>query len=131
MKKITLSVWVLLVFLLTAESCKKSPGYGGLAQITGKVYVYDYNTNNILEAEGYTADVNVYISADDQPGQLDDVGTDINGAFRFDGLRKGKYTVWVFEDCDTCTENKRVVKQLVTIEKNNAKIELSDFKIKI
>lgn len=122
---------MLLVFLLTAESCKKAPGYGGLAQITGKVYVYDYNTNNILEAEGYTADVNVYISADDQPGQLDDVGTDINGAFRFDGLRKGKYTVWVFEDCDTCTENKRVVKQLVTIEKNNAKIELSDFKIKI
>jgi len=131
MKKITLSVWVLLVFILTAESCKKSPGYGGLAQITGKVYVYDYNTNNVLEAEGYTADVNVYISADDQPGQLDDVATDINGAFRFDGLRKGKYTVWVFEDCDTCTENKRVIKQLVSIEKNNAKIELSDFKIKI
>lgn len=131
MKKITLSVWLLLCFLITWTSCKKSPGYGGLAQITGKVYVYDYNANNILEAEGYTADINVFISANNQPGQLDDVGTDINGAYLFDGLRKGKYTIWVFEDCDTCTENKRVVKQEVTIEKNNAVIELPDFKIKI
>lgn len=131
MMKFSMGITALLCFLLTSTSCKKSPGYGGLATITGKVYVYDYNTSNVLEAEGYTSDMNVYISADDIPGQLDNVGTDINGAYLFDGLRKGHYTVWVFDNCDSCTDNKLVVKQSVNIEKNNAEIVLPDFKIKI
>ncbi len=131
MMKRTFGITMMLCLLVAWTSCKKTPGYGGLATITGKVYVYDYNNSNVLEAEGYTGDVNVFLSADDYPGQLDDVGTDFNGAYRFEGLRKGRYTVWVFEDCDTCTDNKRVIKQSVNIEKNNAEIELPDFKIKI
>jgi hypothetical protein len=131
MMKNTLSIVMLLCLLSAWTSCKKAPGYGGLASIIGKVYVYDYNNSNVLEAEGYTADMDVYISTEETPGQLDKVGTDINGAYLFDGLRKGSYTVWVFEDCDKCTDNKQVVKQSVNIEKNNSRIELPDFKIKI
>lgn len=116
---------------IIVSSCKKQPGYGGLATVTGRVYVYDYNNSNILEAEGYTGDINVFLNADDTPGLLDDISTDFDGYYRFDGLRKGKYTVWVFEDCDTCTDNKRVIKQSFEIKKNNEEISIPDFKIKI
>ncbi|MBU3677262.1 MAG: carboxypeptidase regulatory-like domain-containing protein [Chitinophagaceae bacterium] len=120
-----------ILFLLGCFACKKEPGYGGLATITGRVYVYDYNPSNVLEAEGYTGDVSVFLKADDFPGVLDDVNTDYNGYYRFDGLRKGKYTIWVFEDCDTCTDNKRVVKQSFEVTQQKAEISLPDFKIKI
>lgn len=123
-------ITVILLFV-GVSACKKEPGYGGLATVTGRVYVYDYNQSNVLEGEGYTGDWNVYIKADDRPGQLDDISTDLNGYFQFEGLRKGKYTIWVFEDCDTCTDNKRAVKQLIEIKKNNEDIVLPDFKIKI
>lgn len=113
------------------SACKKEPGYGGLATVSGRVYVYDYTPSNVLEAEGYTGDVKVFLNADNQIGVIDDVNTDYNGYFRFEGLRKGKYTLWVFEECDTCTDNKRVIKQSFEVDKNKAEIVLPDFKIKM
>ena len=112
-------------------SCEKEPGFGGLASISGKVYSYDYNTSNQLEAEGYTGDIEVYIAADGSDQVLERARTDFKGAFVFRELRRGTYNVWVFSECDKCTDNKEAVVRKVVIKSNKENMVLEDFAVKI
>lgn len=121
-----------IIFVLSFISCTKEAGFGGLASIEGKVYAYDYTPNSgIIEAEGYTADMKVVISVLGSGTILDEVKTDLNGAFKFDKLRKGTYQIWTFTECDTCTNNEDPVIQSTEITDRKENIILPDFVINI
>jgi len=86
-----------LIFIgsLIMISCKKGAGEGGKATITGKIFATNYNAT--LKADsGLIGDYKVYINYGDETGISNDVSTDYNGVFKFNYLRKGKYTVWVY-----------------------------------
>lgn len=118
--------------ILFLFSCSKEAGFGGLSSISGKVYAKDYTPNSgIIEAEGYTADMKVYISVEGSGFILQDTRTDLGGSYKFDGLRKGKYQVWTFTECDTCTNNQEAVIQTIEIKDRKEDAVLSDFFINI
>jgi hypothetical protein len=128
------SFTLLLILLFSTaifNACEKEPGFGGLAEISGKVYVFDYNPEGILVAEGYTGDIEVYIGVDGQQGVLERVRTSFDGTFRFRELRKGTYDIWVFSDCDSCTDNKEPIIQKTVVSSNRQKITLEDFRIRL
>lgn len=117
--------------LLCISSCEKEPGFGGLATISGKVYAYDYNPQGILIGEGYTGDLEVFISVEGQPGVLDRIRTSFDGSYLFSRLRKGTYVVWVFSYCNNCPDNQEPIKKTVRVTSNREKIILEDFRIRI
>lgn len=124
--KILLGIITISIFLVT---CKKVPGEGGLASITGKVYAKDYDINGFLVGEGYIADEKVYISYGDHTTIDNDVNTSYTGEFKFDFLQKGKYTLFVYSKCDTCDLGTRAEIQTVEITGRKQEINLADFNI--
>ena len=96
MKKLHLLL-ILSIFLIF-NSCKKEPGQGGNASITGSVFVKDYDKKTLTIAYGshVGVDYDVYIVYGDGPGYSDKTKTDINGEYSFKYLRKGKYTVYIY-----------------------------------
>jgi hypothetical protein len=121
--------WIIACFCLFA--CEKEPGFGGLASVTGRVYAYDYTPTGVLEGEGYTGDIDVFIKVEGDTKELERVRTDLDGSFSFTELRKGTYIIWVYSFCDECTNNQEAFTQTITIEKNKDHIVLEDFKIDI
>lgn len=90
------SIFVLFAFI---TACAKEAGPGGTSSITGKVLVRDYNANFTTLIETYYAtDEEVFIVYGDDPVYGDKTTTNYDGTFRFDYLRKGNYTVFVYSD---------------------------------
>ncbi|MBP6455507.1 MAG: hypothetical protein KA275_02155 [Chitinophagaceae bacterium] len=118
-----------LIILISFLSCKKQPGFGGRATISGKVYAIDYNKNWIKISEGYMNDCKVFISIDGETGVLDDVRTDVNGNFKIENLRKGTYNVWVNTRCDTCVNDQKPLIKNIVVEGNKDEINVEEFKI--
>lgn len=102
---ISLSIAILIAFVAFAfTSCEKPAGEGGNATITGSVWVRNYNstfTSFISEYAGVKEDV--YIVYGDNVGYDDKVETDYFGYYRFNYLRPGKYTIYVFSEDSTLT----------------------------
>ena len=119
------------VITVCIYSCEKEPGFGGLATVAGKVYAFDYNPEGNLTGEGYTGDVEVFISVEGQPGVLDRIRTSFDGSYIFTQLRKGTYVIWVFSSCDSCIDNQEPIKQIVEISSNRQRITLEDFRIRL
>ncbi len=95
MKKIHLMLPAIL--LTAALSCKKNPGTGGDASITGKVYVKHYNsTFSNLIASYYGPDIYVYIIYGDDISYGQRIKTNYQGAFEFKYLYKGDYTIYTY-----------------------------------
>jgi hypothetical protein len=89
--KVVLSVSFILLFL----GCKKQPGEGGFATITGRLYVKNYDpTFTVLLSEYYLPGESVYIKYGDNNEVGDNVRTTNDGTFTFNYLRKGKYKVY-------------------------------------
>ncbi len=116
---------IILVFLL--NSCSVEPGEGGLAMIRGKVYGYDINSAGRILDSGYVGDTRVYIAYGNHTWADDDVRTSYNGEYAFRGLQKGKYTLWVFSQCDTCPFDLNYVKKEVEITSNKQELVVPDF----
>lgn len=127
----TLSSLIVALLLVSASSCQKQPGKGGLATISGKVYAYDYNNFGILVDSGYVADERIFISYGGGESADDDVRSGINGEFKFEWLQKGDYALWVISDCDTCPLSQKIIKQTVTVSQRKQQIVLPDFIINI
>ncbi len=84
-----------LVIIIALTSCKKPPGEGGFASITGKLYVKNYEeTFTVLTSEYYAAGETVYIIYGDGQEVGNTVKTSYDGSFIFNFLRKGKYKVY-------------------------------------
>ena len=73
------------LFLL---ACNKEPGVGGLASISGKIYVIDLNgagTDTIDQYYGFDERVYILYGTDDETYD-DDFRTSYDGSYRFDNL---------------------------------------------
>lgn len=93
-KKHSVSVFCLVIIFALA-SCKKPPGEGGFASITGKLYVRNYEeTFTVLTSQYYAAGETVYIIYGDGQEVGNTVKTSYDGSFVFNFLRKGKYKVY-------------------------------------
>lgn len=123
----SLAVAVMLLFY----SCTKPEGEGGTSTIQGKVYAFDYNGSGILQDEFYAPDENVYIIYGDDDNFYDDsYETSFDGSYRFQYLRPGTYTVFVYSDCVSCPSGTEAISQTVEITGNNQDIILEDLEIR-
>lgn len=110
-------------------SCSKEAGEGGTSSIQGKIFGYDVNTSGIVTDSAYVQDARVYISYGDGTTVDDDVRTSYTGDYIFRGLRKGKYTIFVYSQCNSCPFNQEVVTQTVEITDNKQEVTAPDIKI--
>jgi hypothetical protein len=87
---------ILLVAVITGIcSCKKPPGPGGQASVSGKVYTNDFdNTYSYLLTKGYRAGEKVYIIYGDNVSIGNKMETSPEGVFEFKYLTKGHYKVY-------------------------------------
>ncbi len=111
--------------------CTKPEGEGGTSVIYGKVYAFDYNNSGVLQGEYYLPDEDVFIIYGDGDNYYDDsYKTSFDGSFRFQYLRPGTYTVFVYSDCETCPSGTEEITQVVEITSNNQDIVLDDFEVR-
>ena len=124
--------FVLLALIsLVAIGCTQPEGEGGTSTITGKVYAFNYNNSGILQEEYYLADEDVFIIYGDGDNFYDDsYKTSFDGSFRFQFLRPGTYTVFVYSDCISCPSGTEAISQTVEITNNNQDIVLEDLEVR-
>lgn len=128
----------ILFFLLLVCSCEKEAGEGGSSSIVGSVYKIS-TYYNVLTQQNDTVyyqldsgeDIYIIYSDNENDFYDDNIETNWNGQYRFDYLRKGDYTVFIYADS---TDNLNVsydypIFHHVTIEENNATYNLPDFVI--
>ena len=128
----------ILFFLLLVCSCEKEAGEGGSSSIVGSVYKIS-TYYNVLTQQNDTVyyqldsgeDIYIIYSDNENDFYDDNIETNWNGQYRFDYLRKGDYTVFIYADS---TDNLNVsydypIFHQVTIEENNATYTLPDFVI--
>ncbi len=123
--KYTIATICLLAACLPA--CKKEPGIGGDAEITGRVWVRDYNSTMTNVIGEYAAeDEYVYIVFGDHRGYDKRIKTDYNGYFRFNHLYPGDYTIYVYSTDTTLTELDEQVPVIVkvNVEDKDSSVDL-------
>jgi len=121
MKRIVKLIFVLGV-VLSISACEKSQGEGGNATIVGSVWVEDYNsTFTDLLGEYAAMEEDVYIVYGDNVGYDDKTETDYLGNYRFNYLRPGKYTIFVYSKDSTMStiNGETVVLKEVEITESN------------
>ena len=126
---------ILFVLLLFSIGCEKEAGEGGTSLIEGKV-IYFTTTYNTLTQMNDThfypkAGKDVYIIYSDNEADMydDKFETDWQGRYRFDYLRKGKYTIYTHVDSivvNDITYDYPIFKHII-INSNNSDNILSDF----
>ncbi|MFT5780532.1 MAG: hypothetical protein ACI837_003494 [Crocinitomicaceae bacterium] len=93
-----------LVLVLALVACQKYEGTGGRASVKGKIYVKKYNQSfTQLLDEYYAPEERVYIMYGDNEVYDDDMRTNFDGAFEFNFLKKGNYTIFVYSEDTTFT----------------------------
>ncbi len=111
-----------LALFVGLASCEKSPGEGGNATIIGSVWEKNYNsTFTELIGEYSAVDQDVYIVYGENVGFDDKVETDYLGNYRFNYLRPGIYTIYVYsEDSSMTTVSGEIaiIKQVEITESN-------------
>ena len=118
-----------LVFVLLIFGCKKEPGVGGNASITGKVIVRKYNATFTTYLGSYpAADHYVYIVYGDHPGYDSRIKTDYDGNYRFEFLYPGNYQIYSYslDSTEQSLGGQVVVKKDVVLRRNE-KLNLSTF----
>ena len=129
--KTTLLSSVILAFTLAFSGCKKLEGEGGASTISGKVYAKDYNGSGILQDAFYLADEDVFIIYGEGDNYYDDsYKTSFDGSYRFQYLRPGTYTVFVYSDCIACPSGTEELSQTVVVSGNNEDIILDEFQVR-
>jgi len=123
-KLIRILFFVLIVSLFA--SCEKNPGEGGNATIIGSVWVKDYNTTfTELIGEYAAMQEDVFIVYGDNVGFDDKTETDYLGNYRFEYLRPGKYSVFVYSKDSTLETVNGEIAIIKEIEITDASQELS------
>jgi hypothetical protein len=127
---------ILLALVVLLAACQKDPGTGGLASISGKIEKeYRVVITNPATAQHQVpaANEDVYIVYGDHVSPDDKVVTDYDGNFSFEGLRPGKYTVYVYSKDTTAAwivdPNLMVVKQEVEIGKKKESKDIGTLQI--
>ncbi len=110
-------------------SCAKEAGEGGNSTIKGRVFGYDINTAGIVTDSAVVQDARVYISYGENTSIDNDTRSSYTGEYVFRGLHKGRYTIFVYSQCDTCPFNQEVKKQVVEITEKNQELLAPDIVI--
>ncbi len=126
------NIFLLVIIGLVITSCAKEEGQGGSASIKGFVYEYKINAFSLDTTARYAAaDQDVYIIYGNEDTFYDDnIKTSYDGSFKFPYLQKGKYTVFVYEDCATCLSGKKEILRTIEITKKNQVIDLDTIDIR-
>ena len=126
------NIFLLVLIGLVITSCTKEEGEGGSGSIKGFVYEYKINAFSLDTTARYAAaDQDVYIIYGNEDTFYDDnIKTSYDGSFVFPYLQKGKYTVFVYEDCATCLSGKKEILRTIEITKKNQVIELDTIDIR-
>ena len=129
-------VFIFLVITLFFSSCEKEPGEGGTSSIIGSVYKISTYFNALtqeVDTVFYQLDSgeDVYVIYSDNESDFynDKIETNWNGQYRFDYLRKGDYTIFVYADSTDILNISYdyPVFQHILVEANNSTYTLSDF----
>lgn len=130
MKRI--SIIVALSFIgFFFNGCKKVEGEGGSSTIKGKIYEKKYNSVGGVIAEYNAADERVYIIyGEGSTFYNDDIRTSYDGSFEFNYLQPGKYTIFVYEDCNTCPSGVKEVIVNTEITGKKSVVDLGTIEIK-
>ena len=128
----------LLIILFFVSSCEKSPGEGGTSTIQGSVYklstyynVLTQQTDTVYYQLDAKKDVYIIYSDNENEFYNDNIETNWNGQYRFDYLRKGDYTLFVYTDSTDALNisyDYPIFKH-VKIDANNSTFTLPDFVI--
>ena len=128
--------FLLVVFFVS--SCEKEAGEGGTSTIQGSVYklstYYNVLTQQV-DTISYQLDSkkDVYLIYSDNENDFydDNVETNWNGQYRFEYLRKGNYTLFVYSDSTDALNlsYEYPIFKHVKIDANNSTFNLSDFVI--
>lgn len=97
---------LLIIFSITAISCKKAPGEGGEANIIGNIWAQKWNaTHTVMAGEGPGADVNVFIIYGSDITYGNKTTTNPDGTFEFQYLRPGQYTIYAYSKTPVTATN--------------------------
>lgn len=96
-KKMVKNIFLIMSLIVILSSCEKNPGEGGNVTIAGSVWVKDYNsTFTEFKGEYAAMDEDVFIVYGDNIGYDDKTKTDYLGNYKFNYLRPGNYTIFVY-----------------------------------
>ncbi len=136
MKKLALFILLTGLFSMTS-SCSKSAGEGGTSVIKGKIYVQNYNSSGTaITGEYWGQDIDVYIIYGNESNYFDDrIRTSYDGSFEFPYLAKGKYRIFVYEQCfnnidNPCPSGMKEVIVETNITKNKSTVDVGTITIK-
>lgn len=131
--KISIFVSVsLLSVTLLFSSCKKQAGQGGTSSIQGKIFIAHYNVFTPVDSF-YSGKQNVYIIYGSDNYFSDKIESSYDGTFKFPYLKKGKYTIFTYEDClngTDCNGGLKVVKTEVELTGNKQTLDIGDIRVK-
>ena len=124
-----LAVTAFALFLISG--CIKDSGEGGSSTIIGKVYAYDYNAEMTqLRNQYYAPDEDVYIIYGGDSIFNDRTRTNHDGFFRFEYLRPGTYTIFVYsKNLETKLPPNLAITKQVEITESNQVIVVDDIEI--
>jgi len=107
---------LIILLLIGMNSCRKGPGEGGNATITGKVYEHDYNSDfTNITSSYFKGEQDVYIVYGDDQVQSDRCRTHYDGTFEFSYLLPGNYTIYTYSENPNGSSPPLVVKKTVQI----------------
>jgi hypothetical protein len=128
------NIFLLVLIGLIITSCTKEEGEGGSGSIKGFVYEYKINAFSLDTTARYAAaDQDVFIIyGNDDTFYDDNIKTSYDGSFVFPYLQKGKYTVFVYEDCPTsdCPSGKKEILRTIEITKKKQTVDLDTIDIR-
>ena len=117
---------------LLLAGCQKEPGVGGKAEIKGKVYAIEWDSNTGQKVDSfYVPEARVYIVYGDHEFYDDDTRTGPDGLYKFSWLRKGDYTVFTYSECPTCPSGTEEVSESVSIGDKKESVEVPTLKIEV
>lgn len=123
--KIFYSICLLSMLLI---SCSKQAGEGGTSTIKGKIKAKQTDVfGNVFEY--YLGKEDVFIIYGEADFYGNDVKTNYDGTYEFSYLKKGKYTIYAYSDCDTCLGYKREELKTVDITQNKSENIVEDLVI--
>ena len=120
-------IFFLSVILVLVNSCKKTPGQGGNAQIKGTFWVRQYDPFFTIVTGRYPAvNQSVYLFFGDDVSPGTSVNTNSQGEFQFNYLRKGKYRVVAYSRQYRATNTTPASYAVETIVNLNKRKEVRD-----
>lgn len=121
----------LLITLLIVTSCSKKEGKGGRATLSGQILIQDIDTTTRTILNEYPAiDQKVFITYGDNEVYDDDFSTDVDGYYKFEGLRTGDYSIQTYLECKNCTEPLDISEEEISISDSKGTTNVSTIYLK-